>query len=103
MIRMGNRDFYNFEPVQLLDLTVCMPLRWFIRVDRQGGKVVQRFFARACRLQPVLYDGASHGYLVHEWDTFDVDARQLAHNLPQMIATFEIDRLPDPRNIVRAS
>lgn len=99
MIRQGNRDFYTFEPTTLLDQSTVMPLRWFIRLERQGEKVSTRFFGQMCRLEPIEHEG-SHGYLVHEWDTFDVDARQLAQNFCQMKATFKADGYPDPSKIV---
>lgn len=100
MIRLGNRDFYIHEPALLMDRTVCMPLRWFVRVEHERGQVVRRFYAKACRLQPVVHDGTVGGYLVNECDTFDVDASQLALNFPQMVATYDVDHLPDPRNII---
>lgn len=79
-----------------------MPLRWFTRRESERGRVVQRFYAKACRLQRIVCDGEVDGYLVNEWDTFDVDARQLALNFPQMVTTFDVDHLPDPRNIIGA-
>lgn len=100
MIRIGTRDFYNYEPAQLMDRTVCMPVRWFLREERQGDRLISRFFAQAWRLQPAIFEGTFQGYIVNEWDTFEVDACHLALNFPQMVATFEIDRLPDPRNIL---
>ena len=76
---------------------VCMPTRWFIREEMEGGKRQAHYYADACRLESVALEDGPGGYVVHEYDTFVIDAHELTLSLPKLIATFEIDHLPDPR------
>ena len=97
MIRVDGQDFYIHEPVKMDNGEACMPIRWFFREEVQGGKAVPHYYAEAWQLQPVPCDIGAGGYVVLEYDSFVVDTHQFTLSLPKMIATFEVDHLPDPR------
>ncbi|KAI0311059.1 hypothetical protein OF83DRAFT_1177947 [Amylostereum chailletii] len=100
MVRIGStgKDFYTLEPVKLTSGRVCMPLQWFTRARDQGGRQVQEFYAKVCHLQPISRDHGS-GWVMHEFDTFDVPARELGLTFPELLETWAMDGLPDPRII----
>ena len=61
MLRLGERDFYIHEPAMLGDGRVCMPVRWFNRVVRDGAERV--WYAKCWRME-VVEDASRNGWRV---------------------------------------
>ena len=61
--------------------------------------MVCKHYADACRVEPVVHD-LGGGYVVYEYDVFQVPASELLLSFPHLIQTYQIDGLPDPRNII---
>ncbi|THH17637.1 hypothetical protein EW146_g3214 [Bondarzewia mesenterica] len=94
------KDFFTYEPVKLTTGEMCMPTRWFFRDEMVGGTTHRRYYADACHLEPVISEAGPIGYVVHEFNIFEVATHQLSLALPELIETFEVDNLPDPRVII---
>ncbi|KAI0039203.1 hypothetical protein FA95DRAFT_1504515 [Auriscalpium vulgare] len=105
MICIGNQDFYTYEPATLSDGTLCVPLRWFTRTRQShNSRPAPEYFARACRLEAIRAadaDGAG-GYVVHNYDIFEVPASQFSLSLPTMAAVHAASGLPSPYVIIGA-
>lgn len=95
MIRVGHQDFYVFEPAQLQDGSIVIPERWFTR-KINGNEV---FFAKAWRTKSVCGD-TSAGYVVLEYEKFDVPSTDFLLSLLSLIQIHMLERLPDPRVII---
>ncbi|RDB18364.1 hypothetical protein Hypma_000365 [Hypsizygus marmoreus] len=96
MIRVGNQDFYVFEPTKLRDGSVVVPERWFTRKYR--GQDV--FFAKAWRTRSMVDEQGPKGYVVLEHDTVDVSMAELLLSMPHLAQTYVSDNVPDPRYII---
>jgi hypothetical protein len=102
MVRIGNQDFYVFEPAKLVDGSVVIPVRWFMRNSGSVSQPQQTFWADVWRLQPVTTDEGHRGYVVHEYDISTVSVHSFLLSMPQLVQTFALDSLPDPRQIIGA-
>ena len=103
MVCIGNQDFYVFEPAKLVDGSVVMPVRWFMRNSGSVSQPQQTFWADVWRLQPVTTDEGHRGYVVHEYDISSVSVHSFLLSMPQLVQTFALDSLPDPCQIIGAS
>ncbi|KIJ57791.1 hypothetical protein HYDPIDRAFT_103839, partial [Hydnomerulius pinastri MD-312] len=99
MIRVGSQDYYVFEPTKLVDGSVVIPERWFVRKTMQGNSHHEMYWARAWRCRAVPYNDGRLGYEVDQWNVVEVPAHDLLLSFPNFVATFEGDHLPDPRLI----
>ena len=100
MVHIWEQDFFLYEPAKLGNGHMCMPTRWFFREEIIHSWKVPHFYANACHIEPITSDEGNGGYIVHKYNTFIIDAEQLTLALPKLIATFEIDSMPDPRHIL---
>ncbi|KAI8983315.1 hypothetical protein BD414DRAFT_515805 [Trametes punicea] len=89
MVRIGNQDYFVYEPAQLQDGRVCMPFRWFVR-----GR---EMFARVWSMVPTT---DLSGWVVLEHQPFEISARELIAALPMLRETASYYRVPDPRYII---
>ncbi len=89
MVRVGDHDFYVYEPAQLTNGSMCVPVRWFTRGSRT--------FAKAWPMVP-LPDGA--GWVVLRHAQFEVDSEQFLTPLPSLVSTHVFQGVPDPRRII---
>ncbi|KAI0040193.1 hypothetical protein FA95DRAFT_912230 [Auriscalpium vulgare] len=100
MIRIGTEDFFVHEPAKLNDGRICMPMRFFTSGRTRGSPTAPEYYAKVCRLEPVITEAGPRGYVVHEYDSFNVPVRELSLSFPQLKETHESDSLPDPRKII---
>ena len=61
--------------------------------------MVHKHYADACAVKPVVSDSGG-GYIVHEYDVFQVAASDLLLSFPNLVQTYKIDGLPDPHNLI---
>jgi len=99
MVCIGNQDFYIFEVTKLMDGQMCMPLCWFVQEHLENGHMIHKYYADACTAEPVVFDSGG-GYVVHEYDVFQVAASELLLSFPHLVQTYHIDGLPDPHNLI---
>ncbi|KAF9232535.1 hypothetical protein BU15DRAFT_90631 [Melanogaster broomeanus] len=90
MIRIDHQDFYVFEPAKLKDGRIS---------SGTGSARCEQFWAHAWRAHPVG-NGEDRGYVVHKYETVEVPANELLLSFPGLVATYEMDELPDPRCII---
>ncbi|KAJ4464148.1 hypothetical protein C8R41DRAFT_739929, partial [Lentinula lateritia] len=77
MARIGEQDYYIFEPTMLRSEQVCIPHRWFMR---QG-----RFYARCWKLEEVLReDGTESWQVIKGEGEFIVSEDELLLSFPQL-------------------
>ncbi|KAI0309831.1 hypothetical protein OF83DRAFT_1179167 [Amylostereum chailletii] len=95
MVRIGHRDFYIHEPAKLTNGKMCMPMRWFQRISATTRK--KELWADVCRLEAVVGDSGPGGFALHEYDRAEVPITSLSLNFPQLVETFQVLGLPDPR------
>ncbi|KIJ58396.1 hypothetical protein HYDPIDRAFT_190814 [Hydnomerulius pinastri MD-312] len=100
MIRVRHQDYYVFEPAKLTDGSIIIPERWYTKVSGVGSTRHEEFWARAWRAQPVASDDGYRGYLVDENMSFDIAAHELLLSFPNLVETYHVDNLPDPRQII---
>lgn len=91
MIRTEQGDFFVFEPVALINQTICMPSRWFLHAGIM--------YARAWPMTVSMTDGGP-GWLVCEYQSFDVPVSEIVASLPFLIGSFRQRHVPDPRRII---
>jgi len=76
-----------------------MPLQWYVQEHLENGCFVHKHYADACTVKPVVSDSGG-GYVVHEYDVFQVAASELLLSFPHLIQTYQIDGFPDPGNLI---
>ncbi|ETW77160.1 hypothetical protein HETIRDRAFT_174197 [Heterobasidion irregulare TC 32-1] len=96
MVCLAGQDFFIYKPAKLQNGDICMPMHWFFCEEMCDGNKVPHYYANAWRLQPVVSEDGLGGYVAHKYDSFVVDAVLFTLSLPQLIATFQVDNLPDP-------
>ena len=91
MICLLDQDFYIYEPVILIDLSYCMPIRWFKRSDRLLACVWHMLPKQTANV---------NGWLVLEYECFDVEASSLLASYPYFAKSFHQCGVPDPQRIL---
>ncbi|KAL1692476.1 hypothetical protein GGG16DRAFT_51549 [Schizophyllum commune] len=99
MERVGNQDYYVFEPALLrgsrddtpAEALVYMPIRWFVRGDS--------VYARAWRLYATTSDN-QRGWIVDARQVVDIDSSQLLLSFPELVKGHRAHSIPDPRIIL---
>lgn len=88
MVRKDGQDFYVYEPAQLEDGRLCMPVRWFTRGDETFADVWDMV-------------ALEHGWVILKHRNFEVNIRDFMVSFPHLIATSDHrDHQPDPREII---
>ncbi|KAI5899751.1 uncharacterized protein SCHCODRAFT_02485944 [Schizophyllum commune H4-8] len=82
------QEFFVFEPSLLMDLTVFMPVRWYL----ESGVV----HARGWRMTP---DSREEGWIVHEQEESTISERDLFLSLPTFAQRHRLYNLPSPNRI----
>ncbi|VDB95486.1 unnamed protein product [Peniophora sp. CBMAI 1063] len=101
MLRLGSkgsadRDLYIFEPAQLTSQAVVMPHRFYTRkVD-----VHDQYFAAVWSLEAAVSPTGALGWVVREFDSWEVPVNQFSLCFTQLCSTARTDGLPDPRIIL---
>lgn len=98
MLRLGARDFYIYEPVMLRDGGVCMPVRWFSRMEA-GSHV---WYAKCWSMQAVTTDVAQ-GWRVFERTDYEVPVAHMLKTFPELRADAAYHGIPDPCTIIGKS
>ncbi|KAF5384421.1 hypothetical protein D9615_003216 [Tricholomella constricta] len=97
MIRVGQQDYYTFEPAKLVTGEIVVPERWFTR--HINGEDI--FFAKAFCVEIARdVNGANLGYIVIEHSRIEIVASDLQLSMPFLAQTFHSDGLPDPKKII---
>ena len=96
MVSVGGRNFYTFEPIKLRSQEVCVPMRWFIRVNPDGSHSI---CADAWRVETLVTDNTA-GYLVKEYDVFEISENDLGLTFEDFCTTHAQLGQIDPRNIL---
>ena len=91
MVREKGQDFYVFKPTMLIDRTICVPFRWFMRSGVMHG-CVWRMIESDCAV--------SEGWIVVEYDTLDIAVTELATSFPYLLGSFNVRNILDPRMIL---
>ncbi|KAH7911093.1 hypothetical protein BJ138DRAFT_1151546 [Hygrophoropsis aurantiaca] len=76
MHRVGNRDFYSFEPTLLKNGTICMPSR-FLKINNQ-------IWFRAWPIVPFHTMELGHGWLIEQCDELTLAAENLSANSEEL-------------------
>ncbi len=100
MVRVGERDYYVYEPTKLVDGQLVVPFRWYTRASGPSG--VQQLYGEGWKLAAVRFSDGSRGYMVHEYEHVTFATTALSLSFPDLVRTFSADDLPDPRNIIGA-
>ena len=90
VIKQDNQDYYIFEPAVLVDQSVCMPERWFVR----SGKM----FVRAWRMLPATRDDRT-GWIVTKYDVVELPVSNLIASFPYLASSYGLQGVPDPTTI----
>ena len=98
MLHVRNKDFYIFEPTMLDDGTVCMPMRWFSRVESE----TRTWCTKAWRMNPVVTETHAAGWCVIQNDDFEILADHLLKTFPELERDAARYNLPQPSRIVGA-
>ncbi|KZP26247.1 hypothetical protein FIBSPDRAFT_732946, partial [Athelia psychrophila] len=89
MVRIGDHDFYLFEPALLCTGLYVMPIRWFDRGDE--------LFAQVWSLTP---HATQNGWIVHEYDFFEVAATNLSISFTYLKSSYINRGVPDVTRIL---
>lgn len=107
MARLGNQDFYIYEPCMLRDGTVIMPHRWFIRPEagRMGprtgtGLQYDPLFAKVWRMVPIQTAGGQRGWRVLAFGDLQVDAQAMQSSFPVIKESYANYNIHNPQNII---
>ncbi len=95
MLRCGTRDFYVHEPAMLRSGQVCMPVRWFSRLEA-GVRV---WYAK-CWAMDVVTTDSSQGWRVFERVDHEIRADHLLKTFTELRADAAHYNLPDPCKII---
>ena len=98
MLRVGNQDFYIHEPAMLTDGSICMPVRWFNRVEGEA----REWYAWCWEMESVTVDEVQ-GWCVRHRTGFEVPAKSLLKAFPELEADAPLYGLPLPSRIVGKS
>ena len=98
MVRVGNQDFYVYEPTKLVDGQVIVPFRWYTHATSPSGSQV--LYGEGWRLAEVTSRDGMRSYIVREYERVKFPTSSLSLAFPGMVRTFATDDLPDPRNIL---
>ncbi|KAI9069821.1 hypothetical protein FKP32DRAFT_1558980 [Trametes sanguinea] len=96
MVRLGEHDYYIYEPALRDDGTVCMPVRWLTRME--GGKRV--WYAKCWEMRSVVGADSSPGWRIVQREDLKVCANSLLKNFPQLRSSAELYGMPDPCKII---
>ncbi|KAI0723525.1 hypothetical protein C8Q76DRAFT_614464 [Earliella scabrosa] len=99
MLRLGDRDFYIHEPAMRNDGQVCMPVRWFNRLEGASGG--DRVWYAKCWRMEVVRTEAREGWRVI-MDEGEIRADELLKTFPELQADTVSRRydLPSPSDIL---
>jgi len=89
MIRIGEDDYYIYEPAMLINGSFCIPTRWFMR----GGE----FYCKAWPLRPV---SDSDGWQVREDVEIEVPQNDFLKNFPTLADDHRLYGVPHPSRIL---
>ena len=95
MIRIGEDDYYIYEPAMLVDGTCCIPTRWFVR---DGD-----FYCKAWTLHSISSpDGNGDGWQVREDIEIEVLQKDFLKNFPTLANhdAYRLYGLPHPSRII---
>jgi hypothetical protein len=98
MVRVGNRDFYIYEPASLSDGRVCMPIRWFTRLSDNNSNE-EKLYAEVCEMEEHKTD-LVHGYIVHEYRSSEISVDRLSLSFIELKELWAILGKPNPINIL---
>ncbi|KIJ48475.1 hypothetical protein M422DRAFT_125766, partial [Sphaerobolus stellatus SS14] len=89
MARVGNQDFFIYEPALCYDGSACMPHRFYMKNGELHAKV-----------WPLQAAHAKSGWYVREdWEKH-IRVSELAVSWPDFVATYSSRDLPDPRLVL---
>lgn len=80
MARLAGHDYFIHEPAMLRNGALCVPVRWFTRVDADGK---QEIHAKCWELRPVHSDSDS-GWRVVKRDDYVLRGRHFLKNFPEL-------------------
>ena len=91
MIRIGEDDYYIYEPAMLVNGSCCIPTRWFVRQEV--------FYCKAWALHLIsLPDG--QGWQVREDVEMEVSQNDLLKNFPTLSNDHRLYGVPHPSHII---
>ncbi|PIL28321.1 hypothetical protein GSI_09610 [Ganoderma sinense ZZ0214-1] len=93
MLRLGAQDFYIHEPALLRDGRVCMPVRWFNRVE--GGKRV--WYAKCWGMEPVVRETESGWRVIQQ--PFEIATDNLLKTFSEWCRDAELYAFPHPTHV----
>ena len=91
MIRIGEDDYYIYEPTMLVNGSCCIPTRWF---TREGD-----FYCKAWPLRPISSDDGD-GWQVHEDIEIEVAQREFLKDFPTLAHDHQLYGVPHPSRIL---
>ena len=92
MIRIGEDDYYIYEPAMLMDGSCCIPIWWFIRDGI--------FFCKAWVLLPISPEGDCPGWQVREDIEVEVSQNDLLKDFPTLTHDHQLYGVPHPSRII---
>ncbi|KAJ3989861.1 hypothetical protein F5890DRAFT_1561385 [Lentinula detonsa] len=93
MIRVGNEDFYLFEPCRLRSRVYCIPYRWIERVDAEGKAQLYGW------VWNIRQSSAMSGWEVFTAERVEVHESEFLTSFPKLRQSFEERLIPDPGSI----
>ena len=91
MIRIGEDDYYIYEPAMLVSGSFCIPTRWIMR---EGC-----FYCKAWSLN-IMSSPDSEGWQVREDREVEVSQNDLIKNFPTLAHDHQLYGVPHPSRII---
>ena len=91
MIRIGEDDYYIYEPAMLVSGSFCIPTRWIMR---EGC-----FYCKAWSLN-IISSPDSEGWQVREDREVEVSQNDLIKNFPTLAHDHQLYGVPHPSRII---
>ncbi|KIK56084.1 hypothetical protein GYMLUDRAFT_76242 [Collybiopsis luxurians FD-317 M1] len=93
MIRVGNEDFYLFEPCQLKTMAYCIPYRWIEQSDAKGNAQLYGW------VWNIHQNSEMNGWEVIRSEQAEVHESNFLTSFPKLQQSFQERSIPDPGNI----
>ncbi|KAH7873932.1 uncharacterized protein C8R40DRAFT_1048559, partial [Lentinula edodes] len=99
MVRVGGQDFFIHELAKLDNGTYVIPFRWLTCSRGLPGGPEQQFFGLAWSVE-ICSTFSGCGFVVHQHQTIQFPVSCLLSSFPYLVESYDLDGIPDPRNIL---